>query len=159
MTLDQLTTEGAGTGSAEITGGTVREPICAARARRIACDAGLLPAVLSGASVVMDWGTSKRTATPAQRQALALRDKGCCHPTCDRPPSWCQAHHLTPWLDHGPSNLTNYALVCDAHHDLLHHDGWTIHLDHQGQPLWTGPDAPLPPGPDNPDNPDPAEPP
>src|SRR5664279_2424651 len=77
MTLDQLTTpdtadSSAGEGCAELVGGTIREPISASRARRLACDAGLIPAVLSGASKILDWGASKRFATPAQRQALAL---------------------------------------------------------------------------------------
>ncbi len=120
-------------------------------ARRLACHAGLLPAVLDGTSQILDWGTSKRFATPAQRRALALRDGGCTFRGCDRPPSWCEAHHLIPWEHDGPSDLNNFALVCDAHHDLLHHDGWTIHLDHNGLPVWDPPaepppDEPHPPG-------------
>ncbi len=86
--------------------------------------------------------------------ALALRDKGCCYPGCDRPPSWCEAHHLLAWLPNGPSDLANLALVCDAHHDLAHHDDWTLHIDHHGQPTWTKPHQPLPPEPKEPDQPD-----
>ena len=81
-------------GGAQIAGATVREPLSAGAARRIACDAGLIPAVLGGPSEVLDWGRARRTATAAQRRALALRDRGCTFPGCDRPPDWCEAHHL-----------------------------------------------------------------
>jgi hypothetical protein len=133
MTLEQLLAADAGSsadvdspGAAEVRGGTVDEPLSAARARRLACDARLLPAVLGGASEILDWGRAKRLATPAQRAALALRDGGCTFPGCRRPPAWCETHHLVPWLSAGLTDLANLALVCDAHHDLLHSNGWTL---------------------------------
>ena len=146
MTLDQLTealdhTDQAGraeseagsvdseAGAAEIVGGTIREPMSAQRARRLACDARILPSVMTGASVILDHGAARRTASVAQRIALALRDKGCTAPFCDRPAAWCEAHHLFPWRVSQKTDLDNLALVCDAHHDLLHHDGWTITLE------------------------------
>ena len=105
MTLDQLNEriDAAGldrAGCAQIAGATVREPLSAGAARRIACDAGLIPAVLGGPSEVLDWGRARRTATSAQRRALALRDRGCTFPGCDRPPDWCEAHHTLGW-EHG----------------------------------------------------------
>src|SRR5204862_2459457 len=86
MTLDQLH-EGID-GCAQISAGPIREPLSAGAARRIACDAAIVPAVLGGPSEVLDQGHERRTATPAQRRALALRDRGCTHPGCDRPPAW-----------------------------------------------------------------------
>ena len=149
MTLNQLqaTTEQIGeqdSGAAELTGGTVRAPISAARARRLACDARVLPAVLGGASVVLDLGANRRTASRAQRIALALRDRGCTAPFCDKPATWCEAHHLTPWQVSRRTDLNNLALVCDAHHDLLHHDGWKITLQN-GKAIWHPPPRPEPP--------------
>ena len=131
-------------GAAELTGGTVQGPISAARARRLACDARVLPAVLGGASVVLDLGSNRRTASRAQRIALALRDGGCTAPFCDRPAPWCEAHHLVPWLVSRCTDLDNLVLVCDAHHDLLHHDGWTITLEN-GQAIWHPPPRTEPP--------------
>ena len=61
MTLDQLRNDIDG--CAQIAGATVREPLSAGAARRIACDAGLIPAVLGGPSEVLDWGRARRTAT------------------------------------------------------------------------------------------------
>ena len=152
MTLDQLqppTDEGepedgsVETGSAEIVGGTIREPISASRARRLACDARILPSVMNGTSTILDHGANRRTASKAQRIALALRDKGCTAPFCDRPAAWCEAHHLIPWSISLRTDLDNLALVCDAHHDLLHHDGWTITLEH-GKAIWHPPPQPPP---------------
>ena len=146
-------------GAAELTGGAVRVPMSAARARRLACDARVLPAVLGGASVILDLGANRRTATRAQRIALALRDGGCTAPFCDKPATWCEAHHLIPWQVSPRTDLENLALVCGAHHDLLHHDGWTITLQ-KGKAIWHPPPRPEPmPTEPMPAGPTPAEPP
>jgi hypothetical protein len=143
-----------GEGCAELVGGTIREPISAGRARRLACHAGLIPAVLGGASHILDWGPTKRLATPAQRQALALRDRGCTAPSCDRPPSWCEAHHTIAFATSRRTRLDELALVCDTHHDLAHTNDWTLTLHPDGI-HWTKtkPDPPpeKPPEPDHPD--------
>jgi hypothetical protein len=146
MTLDQL--RGMDAAAAEIVGGTVREPISPGRARRLACDARILPAVLGTGSKVLDFGTGRRTASEGQRKALALRDRGCTAPGCDAPPSWCEAHHLVSWSVRRDGSLENLALVCDAHHDLLHQDGWSLRLTSDHRVEWIPPDsadAPDPP--------------
>ena len=154
MTLDQLRAridQSAQTGGsapaggcAQIAGSTVREPLSAGAARRIACDAAIIPAVLGGDSQILDWGRAVRTATPTQRRALAPRDGGCTHPGCDRPPEWCEAHHLVDWDDGGPTDLNGLALACDQHHDIAHHDGWTLTLNHDNRIVWTPPPTPPP---------------
>ncbi|HEY9484154.1 MAG TPA: DUF222 domain-containing protein, partial [Micromonosporaceae bacterium] len=53
--------------------------------RRLACDAGILPAVLNGASIPIDLGRARRPYTGATRTAVLLRDRGCAFPGCDRP--------------------------------------------------------------------------
>ncbi|MDG4780421.1 DUF222 domain-containing protein [Micromonospora sp. WMMD961] len=60
--------------------------------RRLACDAAVLPAVLGGAGQPLDVGRQRRLITGPLRRALALRDRGCAFPGCDRPPRWCAAH-------------------------------------------------------------------
>jgi hypothetical protein len=86
--LRELTT---GLGSAQLdTGGK----ITAAEARRLACDAHLIPMVLGTDSEPLDVGRTHRLAGPALRTALAQRDKGCAFPGCYRPPRHCQAHHI-----------------------------------------------------------------
>jgi hypothetical protein len=75
--------------------------------RRLACDAAVIPAVLGGDGQVLDLGRARRLFTPAQRRAIALRDRGCIHPGCQAPPVECEAHHGLPWYAGGPSDLTN----------------------------------------------------
>ena len=50
--------------------------------RRLACDADILPVVMSGHSVPMDVGAACRLVTPEIRAALVLRDRGCVFPGC-----------------------------------------------------------------------------
>jgi hypothetical protein len=101
-------------------------PISAATARRLACSAGILPVVLGGRSVPLDWGTTRRLATPAQKFALMVRDgPTCVFPDCERPWTWCDAHHLTEF-PRGPPDLDNLALVCETHHHTVHEGGWKL---------------------------------
>ena len=87
----------------------------------------LLPPALGGApSRPLEVGRSTRVISPAQRAALAVRDNGCVFPGCDRPLAWCDGHHLVSWLDGGPTDLANLALLCRAHHRDVHEGGWQL---------------------------------
>jgi hypothetical protein len=103
-------TDGVGTGTLD--DGT---PISPAAARRLACDAAILPAVLGGASQPLDLARTRRLFTGPLRRALVLRDRGCAFPGCDRPPGWCEAHHIRHWANGGPTTLANGVLLCGAH--------------------------------------------
>jgi len=78
------------------------------------------PVLLDGARI--DTTPTARLATPAQRTALAFRDRHCRYPGCTRPPTWSlHAHHLVPYGKGGPTTLRNLALLCPEHHSLTHH--------------------------------------
>jgi hypothetical protein len=63
------------------------------------------------------------------RRAVTIRDKGCVWPGCDRPPEWCDAHHILPWSQGGTTCLANLALACDRHHRAIHADtGYRMRL-------------------------------
>jgi hypothetical protein len=96
--------------------------------RRIACDANIIPVVLGSAGQPLDIGRATRIVSQGLRRALILRDEGCAFPGCDRPPLWCDAHHIDHWADGGPTSLCNLALLCVHHHDRVHRDGWTIKI-------------------------------
>jgi hypothetical protein len=64
------------------------------QARRLACDAGIIPMVLGSKSQPIDIGESKRTADKRLRRALANRDRGCAGPGCQRTANQCQSHHI-----------------------------------------------------------------
>ncbi|GAA1435192.1 hypothetical protein GCM10009641_30710 [Mycobacterium cookii] len=98
--------------------------ITASQARRLACTAKILPAVLDGTSLPVDLGRAKRLFTPAQRKALLIRDHACRAEGCDVPGSWCDAHHLDPWHTGGPTDLANAVLLCPHHHHRVHDTGY-----------------------------------
>ncbi|MER7892539.1 DUF222 domain-containing protein [Micromonospora sp. NPDC094482] len=107
--------------------------------RRLACDAGVLPAVLGSAGQVLDVGRQRRLVSGPLRRALILRDGGCAFPGCDRPPRWCEGHHLRHWSDGGRTSLTNAVLLCRHHHRQVHHHGWQVRLAGDGHPEFVPP--------------------
>ena len=94
--------------------------------RRLACDALIIPAVLGSTGELLDLGRSQRIINTAVRTALIARDGGCQFPGCDRPPRWCQGHHIRPWADGGTTSLSNSILLCGHHHREVHHSDWRI---------------------------------
>lgn len=103
-----------------------------------------LASVLLGTRVPMAVGRTSRTATPAQRRALAVRDRGCIIPGCGIPAEVCQAHHVTDWAAGGESDLSNLALLCWAHHRQVDLGMWSI-TPAAGDPA-SPPGAGAPPG-------------
>ncbi|MGI5525018.1 DUF222 domain-containing protein [Micromonospora sp. CA-259024] len=102
--------------------------------RRLACDAGVLPAVLAGNSQVLDVGRQRRLFTGPLRRALVLRDGGCAFPGCDRPSRWCDGHHVRHWADGGATALDNAVLLCGYHHRLVHRGDWAVRIAPDGRP-------------------------
>ena len=94
--------------------------ISAAQARRLACEAGVIPAVLGGAGQVLDLGRERRFHTKAQRIALALQQGGCTADGCDWPPGMCHAHHDVPWHRGGHTDVKTGRLLCPRHHARIH---------------------------------------
>jgi hypothetical protein len=113
----------AGLGSAVLdTGGR----ISAGQVRRLACNSGIIPAVLGSQSAPLDLGRSSRLHTTAQRTAMAIRDKGCTTEGCDRPPAWCEAHHEVAWSEGGATSVEGGRLLCPHHHHLAHDSGYEM---------------------------------
>lgn len=96
------------------------ETITAAQARRLACNARLVPAVLGGESEVLDLGRTQRLFSPAQRRALLLRDRTCRAEGCDIPGTWAEAHHWISWASGGLTDLDDGVLLCSHHHHRVH---------------------------------------
>ncbi|MGL4745797.1 MAG: DUF222 domain-containing protein [Dermatophilaceae bacterium] len=96
------------------------EAISAATARRLACQAGLIPAVLGGRSQPLDLGRSARLFTETQRKALATRHTTCAAHGCQRPYTWTELHHRHPWAHGGTTNLTDAIPLCSFHHRRIH---------------------------------------
>ena len=115
-----------GLGHATVTGADAE--LSGATARRLACAAGVVPAVLDGRSRVLDLGRRSRLATSAQRLAKLIEQQGfCAIDECDRPASWADAHHWKKrWSDGGTTDLDDLILICPRHHTLAHRRGRTV---------------------------------
>lgn len=94
---------------------------------RLACTQGTIPVVFDAHGRPLDVGREQRLFTNRQRIALAVRDGGCRWPGCERPPSWCEAHHIQHWArDGGRTDVADGVLLCKHHHLLLHDHHWEI---------------------------------
>ncbi|MEU6137443.1 DUF222 domain-containing protein [Nocardioides sp. NPDC047086] len=113
------------------------EQITAAEARRMACNADLIPVVLGTNSEILDLGRTARLAYPVQHRALRLRDKCCQAEGCDAPAAWTEAHHLQPWAEGGRTNLANMVLLCPSDHRRIHDPNYTHERLPDGQIRFT----------------------
>ncbi|WP_343061570.1 HNH endonuclease signature motif containing protein [Nocardioides luti] len=96
------------------------DKITASQARRLACEAGIIPAVLGGKSEVLDLGRTRRYFSKAQHLALGIEQGGCTADGCDWPPSMCHAHHDPFWSHGGNTDLKDGRLLCPRHHARAH---------------------------------------
>lgn len=109
--------------------------LTAATVRRLACDAHVVPSVLGSRGEILDQGQAVRLFTRPQIRHLWQRDRHCTFPGCSKPPGWADAHHLVHWADDGPSDVGNAALLCRAHHTVVHRERY-------GGRVVVGPDGP-----------------
>ena len=119
-----------GLASAKLDTGT---RISAGEARRLACGAGIVPAVLGGDSEPLDLGRERRLHTKAQRRALALKHDTCATEGCERPYAWTEIHHPHPWSHGGHTTLTNALPLCGYHHRKAHDDTFTMRRQPTGE--------------------------
>jgi hypothetical protein len=127
MTLERLLAEHA---TALLDDGS---RVTAGQARRLACEAGIVPAVLGTASQPLDLGRAARLYSKAQRFALGLRDGGCTAKGCETSASGCHPHHDDPWSRLGLTDLANGRLLCPRHHRPAHDARYamTTHADNK----------------------------
>jgi hypothetical protein len=105
-------------------------PVSISTLERMTCDGETRPVIFDESGKVLDFGREQRFFTRRQKEALALMWGGCAAPGCDRPPSWCEAHHIVFWArDRGKTDLADGILLCRHHHLLFHNNGWEIRRD------------------------------
>ncbi|MGA8248531.1 MAG: DUF222 domain-containing protein [Nocardioides sp.] len=123
----------AGLGTARLDTGVA---ITAGEARRLACSAGLVPAVLDGASMPLDLGRSRRLHSRTQRRALSLRHDTCAVAGCHRPFAWCEIHHhRLSFARGGRTDLDNGLPLCGHHHRRAHDTRFDLRRRPDGE--WT----------------------
>ena len=114
----------ARTGAAWIEGQTASVSI--ATAERHACDGGYLPIHFTDDGQALNLGQTHRFHTARQRAAIAARDGGCIAGDCDRPPSWCEVHHINEYSLGGDTSVEDGVLLCRHHHLDIHNNNKRI---------------------------------
>ena len=132
MTADQLASH---EGLAETSYGHL---LSVGEALRLADEAAIHLLLTDATGVALSHGRAKRIATRGQTLALIARDGGCSFPGCDKPPEWCQRHHVVAWSDGGTTDLDNLTLVCGYHHREFDRAGWDCRMV-DGHPYWIPP--------------------
>ncbi len=108
-------------------------PVPLEMAEMVLCDCSLARMVHSGRSEPLDVGRRTPAVPASMRRAVVFRDRHCRFPGCDRPQSWCDAHHVVHWTKGGPTALHNLVLLCRRHHRLIHHRKFGVEIA-GGQP-------------------------
>lgn len=116
-------------------------PVRSEVARRLACDASVMRVVMSGRSEPLGVGRRTSVVPPALRRAVVVRDRHCRFPGCDRPQTWCDAHHVVHWADGGRTSLPNLVLLCRRHHRMVHRPGGVGLELIDGRPVFRRPDG------------------
>jgi hypothetical protein len=94
--------------------------ISAGDLRRLACNAQILPAVLDGASRVLDLGRGQRLFNRSQDIAVTLNHQTCAADGCEHPLAWCDLHHRKAWASGGRTDLRDAVPLCGFHHRRIH---------------------------------------
>ncbi len=123
ITLEDLL---AGHGGLDVETG---DPITAEMIAAAACEAEIHKVILSTHGAVLYYGRATRTIPADLRTAIAVRDRGCRWPGCDRPPTATEIHHIIAWEHGGTTDYDNLVMLCSKHHHLLHRDHWDFVLD------------------------------
>jgi len=136
LVVDIETLQGKDTGRLPLLEGT---PISVAKARLLACEAGIIPSVFDyEAGEAVELGRALRLPNTALRRKLELEQaEGCAWTGCSRPISWTEAHHVVHWADGGLTNAENLILLCRFHHGRIHSTGWTVEKTGPGQAVIT----------------------
>ncbi len=107
------------------------EPVSIATIERHTCTTGVIPIKFDTEGEILNLGREHRLFSSRQGIGIAARDGGCQLGDCDRPPSWCETHHIDHWTrDHGTTNTDRGILLCRHHHMLVHNNGWEITRTH-----------------------------
>ena len=115
-----------------------RTAIAAETARRLCCDAGIVPVVDGANGEPLSVGRRTRSIPPSVRRALASRDGGCRFPGCPATHR-LHGHHVKHWAEGGETSLDNLVLLCPTHHRLVHEGGFDVQRLDDGAFRFTNP--------------------
>jgi len=114
--------------------------VSAETARRIACNAPVLPMKHGPVGSDPEIGRKTRKVSSRLWRILLERDKHCRFPGCNRT-GRLQAHHIQHWARGGATTPSNLLTVCRAHHWTVHEGGYRVRGDATGNVIFIRPDG------------------
>jgi len=115
------------------------EPIDPATARRLAREATSWERLFLDADTGALLTVDHYAPTTAQRRFLRARDEHCRFPGCRQGARRCDADHIVPHSEGGPTDVANLETLCKRHHMLKHHSPWRVRHLGAGELEWTSP--------------------
>jgi hypothetical protein len=126
------------------------DPLSPETVDRLICEGSTHEAIFTEDLFPLDVRAEQRLFGRKQRIGLGAQFGGCTwtdengNRSCDRPPSWSEAHHIEHWYrDQGRTVMSNGILLCKSHHLQLHNDHWEI--IRKGNSYWLIPPATVDP--------------
>ena len=98
-------------------------PVSSTTIDRLVCDTGYVTSLQGDDGSPLNLGREARLYSSKQRQVIAGLQGGCAVGTCDAPPSFCEVHHITPWIEGGKTDILDGVMLCRFHHMHLHSNG------------------------------------
>ncbi len=109
------------------------EPVSIDTVQRLLCSGDSIRIGFDPGGNVLNLESEQRLYSKRQREVLAVKFGGCMDPNCDRPPSWCESHHIKQWVrDKGKTLIENGIPLCKWHHLKYHNEGYEIEVDNDG---------------------------
>lgn len=109
-------------------------------ARRIMCDSEVQLVVRDASGQIMALGVNSRSVPEKLARVVRARDKTCRFPGCDKT-KFCEIHHIVHVAHGGETVLPNLAMICYAHHHLIHEGGWRMEGSMPGELRFISPDG------------------
>ena len=103
-------------------------PITPESLRMLCCDAAVVPVVMNGKGQPLDVGRLTRTIPDGLRRAVAARDRGCAHPGCGRPASWCEIHPSDRVGARRRDEIVEPGNAVPVHHRQIHSTEWVVRI-------------------------------
>jgi hypothetical protein len=116
-------------------------PIPLARARELCGASSSWMRVLTHpeTGAVLSVGRDRYDPPPALRRLVKWRSETCMGPGCNMPASRCDVDHQVDWARGGLTALHNLTPLCEGHHIVKHHGGWSVQQLTGGVIEWTSP--------------------
>ncbi len=107
----------------------------------VLCDCVIHTIMRGSDNLPIGYGRARYTVPRRLFRLVAQRDGGCRFPGCERPVSYCDAHHLHHWRKGGFTDYDNLGLLCNRHHHLVHRDKVVVKLLPDAEMHFTWPDG------------------